>query len=74
MISRKVVTLLIYILLVGLIFVFQPAMMFDKDGNIKEFDYQIDGHHATLMPLTIVLPILAIICYFVVLIFEMILT
>ena len=73
MISRKVITVLIYILLVVLLFVFQPSMMFDQDGNIKVFDFETRDD-TTLMPLILILPLLAIISYMIVLMIEMIMT
>lgn len=74
MISRKILTLLVYILLLSLLFVFQPSLMFDSNGNIKEFSIKNNDNTTTIISLTIVLPILAILCYFIVLIFQMILT
>lgn len=73
MISRKVITVLIYILLVVLLFVFQPSMMFDQYGNIKVFDFETRDD-TTLMPLILILPLLAIISYMIVLMIEMIMT
>jgi hypothetical protein len=70
--STLIVTILIYILLVGLLFIIQPAMMFDKDGNLKDFDFA--NNDATLIPLILALPLLAIIVYFLVLVVEMIMT
>lgn len=72
MFQRKitlVITICIYLLVVGLLFIIQPAMMFDKDGGMKEFN--IDK---TLIPVDIALPLLAVIIYFLVLVGEMIMT
>jgi hypothetical protein len=37
MLSRKIITLLIYIILLAVLFAIQPSLFFDKDGNIKCF-------------------------------------
>jgi hypothetical protein len=75
MFQRKItllVTVSIYILFVGLLFIIQPAMMFDKDGNLKDFDFS--DNDATLIPLILALPLLAVIIYLLVLVLEMIMT
>jgi|688.fasta_scaffold286192_2 hypothetical protein len=76
MFQRKItllITISIYILFVGLLFVLQPAMMFDKEGNIKQFNFNwVDD--TTLIPLVLALPLLAVVIYLLVLVVEMIMT
>ena len=45
MFSRKLITFILYVIVLILIFIMQPAMFFDKDGNIKSFDYNIDNEN-----------------------------
>jgi hypothetical protein len=49
----------------------QPAMFFDKDGNIKSFDYNIDNEN-TLIPLILIIPLIIVISYLFILVIEMI--
>jgi hypothetical protein len=76
MLSRKIITLLIYIILLAIIFAIQPNLFFDKDGNMKCFgintndDIQIN----TILPLILFVPFIAILSYLIILIIEMIYT
>ncbi len=75
MFQRKITliaTIVIYILIVGYLFLIQPAMMFDNDGNLKDFDFA--NNDSTLIPMILALPMLAVIIYFLVLVVEMIMT
>lgn len=73
MISRKVITLLMYVIMVILLFIIQPSMFFDHDGNIKSFNFEVSDK-TTLIPIILILPVLAIIAYLIVLVLEMIFT
>lgn len=73
MLSRKIITLLTYLIIVAIIFAIQPYIMFDKDGNMKPFGYAINDK-TTILPLILFLPFLAIILYLIVLALEMIYT
>jgi len=73
MISRKVMSLLIYIIIVIIAFALQPSMFFDNDGNIKTFDFEV-SNKTTLIPIILVLPFLGIISYLIILVFEMLFT
>lgn len=72
MFSRITMTILIYISVLLLIFYYKPAMMFDAEGNIKHFDYDTTITSVSLLSIETMLPIIAIICYFVVIICELI--
>jgi hypothetical protein len=71
MFSRRIITLVIYLLIVSIIFIGQPYVMFDTDGNMKKFGYKIDDE-TTIMPVMLVLPLLALILYLIVLMIEII--
>ena len=72
MFSRITITVLIYITILLLIFYYKPAMMFGNDGNIKNFDYDTELISSSLMSIEVILPVIAIICYFLVIILELI--
>jgi hypothetical protein len=73
MLSRKIITLLIYIIFLAVLFAIQPNLFFDKDGNIRCFG--IDNSDAnTILPLVLFVPFIAILSYLLILIIEMIYT
>jgi hypothetical protein len=86
MLSRKIITLLIYIILLAVLFAIQPSLFFDKDGNIKCFGINSneDGAAAsaasaasatnTILPLILFVPFIAILSYLIILVIEMIYT
>lgn len=87
MLSRKIITLLIYIILLGILFAIQPNLFFDNDGNIKCFgihsgednvssvsSVSSDSNENTILPLIMFVPFIAIIAYLVILVIEMIYT
>jgi hypothetical protein len=71
MFSRRIITLVIYLIIVAIIFMTQPYIMFDEDGNMKKFGYKIDNE-TTIIPVMLVLPLLALILYLTVLMIELI--
>ena len=71
MFSRRIITLVIYLIIVFIIFITQPYIMFDEDGNMKKFGYKIDNE-TTMIPVILVLPLLALILYLTVLMIELI--
>ena len=85
MLSRKIITLLIYIIFLAVLLAIQPNLFFDKDGNIRCFginsnNVNDDGEATdaantnTILPLILFVPFIAIISYLVILIIEMIYT
>jgi hypothetical protein len=71
MFSRRIITLVVYLIIVAIIFMTQPYIMFDEDGNMKNFGYKIDNE-TTMVPVMLVLPLLALILYLTVLMIELI--
>jgi len=71
MFSRRIITLVIYLIIVAIIFITQPYIMFDSDGNMKQFGYKIDNE-TTIMPVMLLLPLLALVLYLTVLMIELI--
>tara|TARA_B110001450_G_scaffold75701_1_gene72077 strand:+ start:1669 stop:1890 length:222 start_codon:yes stop_codon:yes gene_type:complete len=71
MFSRRIITLVIYLIIVAIIFIAQPYIMFDGDGNMKQFGYKIDNE-TTIMPVMLLLPLLALVLYLTVLMIELI--
>ena len=76
MLSRKIITLLIYIILLAILFAIQPNLFFDKDGNIKCFGINTNDNIQanTILPLILFVPFIAILSYLIILIIEMIYT
>ena len=71
MFSRRIITLVIYLIMVAVIFMIQPYIMFDEDGNMKKFGYNIDNE-TTIIPVVLVLPLFALILYLTLLMIELI--
>jgi hypothetical protein len=79
MLSRKIITLLIYIILLAVLFAIQPNLFFDKEGNIKCFGIHSNNIYDTtdantILPLILFVPFIAILSYLIILIIEMIYT
>jgi hypothetical protein len=88
MLSRKIITLLIYIILLAVLFAIQPSLFFDKDGNIKCFGINSNDDASgatngaatngaaanTILPLILFVPFIAILSYLIILVIEMIYT
>lgn len=72
MIKRIYIVVILYIICLLLTFLYKPAMMFDDNGNIKHFNYDESDTSGSLLNIEIVLCILAILCYFLVITFELI--
>lgn len=49
-------------------------MVFDDKGIVRCFDYDSDNPNASLLAFTIIMPFIAILTYFVILIIELIIT
>lgn len=73
MLSRKVITLIIYLFIISIICTIKPEIIFDKDGNLKTFGNKIDDD-TTFIPILLILPIFALLTYLIVLVFEIIYT
>ncbi len=69
--SRMLLSILLYIICLFIIFSFKPAMMFDIHGNFKHFGYDETDNLASLLNADIVFIILALFCYFIVIAFEL---
>jgi len=57
----------LYISILLLIFLFKPSFMFDISGNFKTYNSK------SLLTLDIIYPIIALLCYFIVLVIKIIL-
>jgi hypothetical protein len=67
------IAILMYVIMLLSIFLFKPAMMFDEKGKIKHFSYDESETNGSLMNIEIVLCTLAIICYFAMIVLELVL-
>tara|TARA_Y100000389_G_C17447906_1_gene512776 strand:+ start:348 stop:566 length:219 start_codon:yes stop_codon:yes gene_type:complete len=64
MYSRKYIIILIYITLLLLLFLIKPSLLFDDNGNIKNFGFE-SNNNKSLLSIEILIPILAIISYII---------
>jgi len=58
------ITVLIYILIILLLFLLKPSIMFDMHGNIKTYNSK------SLMTLDLMYPLIALLCYYFVLVIK----
>jgi hypothetical protein len=58
------ITILVYILIILLLFLLKPSIMFDMHGNIKTYNSK------SLMTLDLMYPLIALLCYFFVLVIK----
>jgi hypothetical protein len=70
-IARWLIALILYGAVIALIVHFKPAMMFDAEGKVKKWGVCTDGGYSVLSP-QILFPLIAILCYFVVVLIELI--
>jgi hypothetical protein len=61
------ISILLYILILLLIFLFKPSIMFDLHGNIKNYNSK------SLLTLDIIYPIIALLSYYFILVIKIIL-
>lgn len=59
--------ILMYIFVLVFIFIFKPSFMFDINGNFKTYNSK------SLLTLDIIYPIIALLCYFIVLVIKIML-
>ena len=61
-IPQWAVALLLYFIIVTILFLSKPALLFNNDGSFKNFSSGfVDGN--SVFAVSIVLPLLALICY-----------
>jgi len=58
------ITILLYILILLLLFLLKPSIMFDMHGNIKTYNPK------SLMTLDLIYPLIALLCYYFVLVIK----
>ncbi len=62
MISRRFqISLMLYLILMGIIVFLNPNFLYDKNGKIKIFGI---GDDKTLFPLWLIIFVIAVICYY----------
>ena len=60
---RWMVAMIMYVFIVLLILAVRPALMFDEHGQPKPFGVGMDDGHHTVFALSIMFPILALVCF-----------
>ena len=62
--KRIVYSILFYVLLIVLIALAKPSLMFESDGNLKQFGISNDGHK-TLFSFGVFTVVLAIVSFYI---------
>lgn len=71
---RKYIVILLYVICLILIFHYKPILIFDANGNIRNFDYEDKNEESgTLLSIDIVLTMIALLCFIVILALELML-
>ena len=65
MFVRVISSILLFSFFILIIFLFKPSLMFDANGNLKKFDI-----HDSIITIEIAIPIIAILSYFITLLFS----
>lgn len=68
MYSRKYIIVMIYITLLLLLFITKPSLLFDKNGDIKHYNYETND----IISIETVLPVLIIISFIIYMIIDII--
>ena len=69
-IPKWTVALLMYLIIVTILFLSKPALLFNTDGSFKHFSSGfVDGN--SVFAISIVLPLLAFICYIFASLFQL---
>ena len=68
MYSRKYIIAMIYITLLLLLFIIKPSLLFDKNGEIKHYNYEKN----VIVSIELILPILIIKSFIIYIMIELI--
>jgi len=69
-ISRLVISLIIYSIMISIILLIKPSLMFNQEGEIKPAGVEkIKGQ--SVLPIAIVVPLIAIFSYFIASLIDM---
>ena len=62
-------TILIYLVVLGILFLIKPRFLFDQKGNLKKFATG-SGNHKTILPLWLIISLIGIIIYYIVIVIN----
>jgi hypothetical protein len=62
-------TILIYLIVLGALFLLKPKFLFDPKGNLKKFATGA-GNHKTILPLWLIIALIGIVIYYIVIVFN----
>ena len=62
-------TILIYLIVLGILFMTKPRFLFDPKGNLKRFATG-SGNYKTILPLWLVISLIGIIIYYIVIVLN----
>lgn len=61
--------ILIYLIVLGILFIIKPKILFDPKGNLKQFATG-SGNRRTILPLWLIIALIGVIIYFVVIVIN----
>jgi hypothetical protein len=67
--NTTLVSIIIFLMIFGTMYILQPAFLYHKDGSVREFG--IGYKNKTILPLWLFSIILGILCYIFVLYYKM---
>ncbi len=62
-------TLLIYLIVLGILFITKPKFLFDPKGNLKQFATG-SGNRRTILPLWLIIALIGVIIYYIVIVIN----
>ena len=62
-------TLLIYLIVLGILFLVKPKFLFDPKGNLKQFATG-SGNRRTILPLWLIIALIGVVIYYIVIVFN----
>lgn len=62
-------TILIYLIVLGILFITKPKFLFDPKGNLKQFATG-SGNRKTILPLWLIIVLIGVIIYYIVIVIN----
>jgi len=62
-------TILIYLIVLGILFITKPKFLFDPKGNLKQFATG-SGNRRTILPLWLIIALIGVVIYYIVIVIN----
>ena len=62
-------TILIYLIVLGILFITKPKFLFDPKGNLKQFATG-SGNRKTILPLWLIIALIGVVIYYIVIVIN----